>query len=121
MEYFKEEEFMCKCGCGINNYNKDTARMLDQARKVANIPFKINRACSCPSHNKKVGGSDTSSHISTKKIECTAFDISCTNSNDRFKMIEALYLVGFNRIGIAKSFIHVDNDKTKPKDLIWVY
>jgi len=121
MEYFKEEEFMCKCGCGINNYNKDTARMLDQARKVANIPFKINRACSCPSHNKKVGGSDTSSHISTKEMECTAFDITCTNSNDRFKMIEALYLVGFNRIGIAKSFIHVDNDKTKPKDLIWVY
>lgn len=123
MQYFKEEEFKCKCGCGENNYNKESAKMLDKARNIAQIPFKINRACSCREHNKNVGGSETSSHISDIKenIESTAYDISCTNSNHRFRIIEALYLAGFNRIGIAKTFIHADTDKTKSKNVIWTY
>jgi hypothetical protein len=28
---------------------------------------------------------------------------------------------GFNRIGIAPTFIHVDNDPSKPEDVIWLY
>jgi hypothetical protein len=28
---------------------------------------------------------------------------------------------GFNRIGISSTFIHVDNDPSKPEDVIWLY
>jgi hypothetical protein len=28
---------------------------------------------------------------------------------------------GFNRLGIAKTFIHVDNDPGKPEDTVWLY
>jgi hypothetical protein len=29
--------------------------------------------------------------------------------------------VGFNRIGVANTFIHVDNDPSLPEDVIWTY
>ena len=50
-----------------------------------------------------------------------AADISCTNSSQRHKIIKALLKVGFNRIGIADTFIHVDNDPNKPANVIWTY
>jgi len=40
---------------------------------------------------------------------------------DRFKLLNLLLEVGFNRIGIAKSFIHVDIDKNKSQNVIWGY
>ena len=63
-----------------------------------------------------VGGTKTSSHL-----KGYAIDVSCDNSADRFRLIEVLMLVGFNRLGIAKTFIHVDNDPDKSKNVIWVY
>jgi hypothetical protein len=65
---------------------------------------------------EKVGGLSTaSSHLIGR-----AADIHCTNTGKRLKIIEALSMVGFRRFGIAKTFIHVDNDDQK-KPAIWLY
>jgi hypothetical protein len=37
------------------------------------------------------------------------------------KLVCALFDAGFGRIGIAKTFIHVDVDPDKPFDVMWVY
>ena len=50
-----------------------------------------------------------------------AADIACTNSVLRHKILTSLIKVGFNRIGIADTFIHVDNDPGKPENVIWTY
>jgi len=63
-----------------------------------------------------VGGTENSSHL-----RGFAADIHATSSADRFKILSALIEVGFNRIGIAKTFIHVDADPIKTKDVIWTY
>jgi hypothetical protein len=47
--------------------------------------------------------------------------MACIASSDRYKLLCALIEVGFNRIGVAKSFIHVDVDKNKSKNVIWTY
>ena len=49
-----------------------------------------------------------------------AADIHCANGNDRMTMVHALIKVGFRRIGIADTFIHVDTDRNKPHS-IWLY
>jgi hypothetical protein len=36
-------------------------------------------------------------------------------------IVKALLEVGFKRIGIDDTFIHVDCDPTKDQNLIWVY
>jgi zinc D-Ala-D-Ala carboxypeptidase len=120
MNNFKEEEFICKCGCGLLNYDKESADMLQIARTFSDTPYVINSACRCVKHNANVSGSDTSSHLADEKPS-TAWDIKATNSVTRFKILKGLILAGFTRIGIANSFIHADSDKTKSPGVTWLY
>lgn len=89
---------------------------LTTARKKAAIAFKITSGYRSPEHNKKVGGVANSSHVHG----CAA-DIYAPTSRQKYIIINALLEAGFNRIGVAKNFIHVDNDARKPEDVIFTY
>ena len=89
---------------------------LDLAREIADIPFEINSGYRTIKHNKEEGGKLDSSHL-----KGLAADIKCTDSRSRFIIITALLEVGFTRIGVAKTFIHVDDDQEKSQDVIWTY
>ena len=115
-KYFKKEEFACKCGCGYNPIDETLVRMLDESREYAKVPFVINSGCRCEKHNNSIGGSKTSSHL-----KGLAVDIRVRNDNERMVMVECLIASGFNRIGIAKNFIHVDIDQKKANNRMWVY
>lgn len=116
MPYFVLEEFDCKCGCGLNNIDLDLVSLLEEARELACIPFNINSGCRCGRHNRRVGGSPTSSHL-----RGMATDIKATSSKARFAIMQALFMVGFSRIGIHKRFIHVDIDRKKPSVVLFLY
>ncbi len=116
IEYFNKIEFMCPCGCELQLIDEDFLEQLDRARKYAGIPFRINSGYRCPVYNEHKEYSSTSSHILG-----IAADISCTNSELRFKMLDALRKAGFKRIGIGQDFIHVDTDTTKAQKVIWMY
>ena len=106
-KYFKEIEY---------KMDKDFLSKLDKAREYAKIPFVINSAYRSPEHNAKIGGSPNSSHI-----KGLAVDIRTTDSRTRYRVLEALIHAGFNRIGIADTFIHVDDDKDKSSNVVWTY
>ena len=105
-KYFKKIEE----GMDINFLAK-----LDKAREYANIPFIINSAYRSPKHPESIKN-PTSSHI-----KGLAVDISVKDSRQRFLVLDALIAVGFNRIGIAGTFIHVDLDLDKSQNVIWTY
>ena len=90
--------------------------MLEEARALSPIPFKINSGYRSAKHNKRVGGVDSSAHT-----EGRAVDIRVSNDYERYKIITCLLKVGFNRIGIAQTFVHVDSDPTKNPGRIWKY
>jgi len=96
-------------------------QMLDDARGIAGIPFRITSGFRTPSHNAYVGGvqpslkSKGSSHLFGY-----AADIACNNSADREVILNSLIRAGFRRIGIANGFIHVDNDPDK-NAAVWLY
>jgi uncharacterized protein YcbK (DUF882 family) len=115
LKHFSRIEFTCKCGCGFNNISKAFVQKLDKARSMAGVPFTVSSGCRCATHNKKVGGSPTSSH--KKGVAC---DIIAMNSENRQRIVRALFVVGFKRVGIEKHFIHVDIDPTK-SDSLWLY
>lgn len=85
-----------------------TLRKIDQARRLAGIPFIINSGYRSPEHNAKVGGVPNSSHI-----RGYAVDVRCTTSSDRLKIVKAAMDAGFHRIGIYKTFVHMDDDPSK--------
>jgi len=113
--YFKKQEFQCRC-CGREEMDLDFVFRLALARAEANAPFIINSGWRCVVHNREVGGTVDSSH----KIGYAA-DIRVLDPNLRFRVIRALILAGFNRIGVRKDFIHVDADPDKPQNVIWMY
>lgn len=117
MKYFKLEEFDSPDEAGSGKHmHQEILHMLDAVRKKFGKPIKINSGYRTVARNKKIGGVSRSSHL-----KGLAVDISCNNSVDRFKLLNLLLEAGFNRIGIAKTFIHVDIDKTKSQNLIWGY
>ena len=115
MKYFELDEFRCPC-CKENDIKRSFALRLDKARRYADAPFVISSGYRCPEHNKEVGGSETSSHLSG-----LAVDIVVKGSRHRYRIVAGLIQAGFNRIGIGKGFIHVDYDIKKPGMCIWVY
>ena len=112
MKFFKLSEFDCKC-CGQNKMNRRFLFCLDYARERAGVPFIITSGFRC---EKAASGKKNHS-------EGIAADIRAMNSQERFKILEALLDTGFRRIGINKDkkFIHVDQSEIKSQQVIWVY
>ena len=113
LKHFKKEEFDCRCGCGLNNMDDGFLLCLDEARGNAQIPFRINCGCRCEKHNKEVGGVKDSAH--TKGL---AVDISVSNDKSRFIIVSALLDLGFERVLLYPTFIHVDLDYSKPNPIL---
>lgn len=117
MKYFNCSEFDSPDEVGSGeNMDKLFLAKLDYARGLAGIPFHINSGYRTAEHNKAVGGVYNSSH--TKGL---AADIRCVDDASRSTILQALIAAGFDRFGIAKTFIHVDNDTSKNSNRIWVY
>lgn len=117
LKYFKLEEFDSPDEPGSGKkMDMKFLEKLDYARHNANIPFKINSGYRSKNWNQTVGGRFGSSHQYG-----VAADIKCIGSRDRALMIKALLDVGITRIGIAKTFLHVDVDKNKDQDVFWLY
>ena len=105
-KYFKEVEY---------KMDADFLAKLDKAREFAKVPFVINSAYRSPEHPLSIKN-PTSSHI-----KGLAVDISAKDSIDRFLILDALLAVGFSRIGVSDTFIHVDSDLDKSQNVVWTY
>lgn len=116
VKYFKREEFACK-HCGACEMDHEFMMMLDAARDEAGVPFSINSGYRCDTYDAELGGKGN--HNQGK-----AADIAVISSRNRFKILAALLDTGFDRIGLGKTFIHVDNlDEAadKPTEVVWLY
>ena len=113
--HFEYSEFSCSC-CSQSDMSSDFVNRLEAARVIADTPFKITSGYRCAINNRRVGGVGTSAHLVGKAV-----DISANGSIERFSIIRALLYAGFVRIGVGKSYIHVDNDESKPEGVMWDY
>lgn len=116
MRYFTYDEFDSPDLPGSGAFmQQEFLDKLDEARHVAQVPFIVNSGFRTEAHNRAVGGKETSSHLTG-----WAADIRATSSNRRYLIIAALVGVGFNRIGVADTFVHVDMDP-KAQNVMWLY
>jgi uncharacterized protein YcbK (DUF882 family) len=117
VKYFNYDEFDSPDELSSGKHmDQDLLDMIDRARALYGKPIVVNSGFRTKDHNKKVGGVESSSHL-----KGLAIDVACVTSKHRFEMLTALLEVGFNRIGVADTFIHIDVDKNKSQNVIWTY
>lgn len=115
LRYFKPAEFDCRC-CATGSQYMDMrlVNKLDSMRHEVGRPFVINSGYRCESHNNNVGGELDSAHL-----KGLAVDVQVPDSKFRHDIIELAMFYGINRIGIYKTFVHLDIDPDKPSKVIW--
>lgn len=121
---FQLQDFACKCGCPKNYAKFDLIDALQEIRDMLGEPIAISSGYRCEFHNKGVGGSPTSSHITG-----WAADINITNKNSGYvyRLIKMIYQHGkITRIGYGKMnsgtlVMHVDMDPGKVQNVFWTY
>lgn len=104
-QYFSEKE--------VIGLKPELVLLLDKARGIAGVPFKITSGLRSVEKNKEVGGKEKSAHLTGEAV-----DIACSDAILRWKIFTALLQVGFNRLEVAKSHIHADISKTLPQNII---
>lgn len=116
-KYFRESEFKaCAPACSLQDMKQHTMDKLDMARELAGIPFVLTSAYRTPSWDKAKGRTGTGAHT-----RGCAVDIRCNTDSNRMKIVDACLKCGFTRIGIGKTYVHVDDDETKTQNIIWHY
>lgn len=106
---FHLREFECKCmKCPTTIVDLDHVKRLQALREKLGKPLFITSAYRCPDHNKNVGGSPHSQHLTG-----TATDIVCRDiSPDELADICESY---FNGLGRYNTFTHIDSRSTKAR------
>lgn len=76
IKHFKQNEFNCKCGCGLNNMDLKVVKIADEIREHFGQPCIVNSGTRCTNHNKKVGGVSNSRHLKGKAIDIYVKNVS---------------------------------------------
>lgn len=117
MKYFEEREFNnCIPSCKMSDMDSRLLDILDKLREDAGIPIVLNCAYRSKDWDKRRGRSGNSAHC-----KGLAVDIRCNDSTNRYKIINSALSLGITRIGVAKSFIHLDIDESLPQNVMWDY
>ena len=113
-KYFKLSDFDCQ-ETADNLMDINFIHKLDDLRESCGFPFIITSGYRSPDHSiesSKPKGPGT-------HAQGIAADIKVSNGSQRYTIIGEALLMGFRGIGIAKTFIHIDDRKTTP--VIWSY
>lgn len=117
LKYFTLDEFDSPDMPGSGKYmDSGFLYKIDLLRERFGKPIHINSGFRTEEHNNKIGGKSDSAHLSG-----LAVDIACSSSRDRHNLLQEIFKLGIHRVGIAQSFIHIDNDTSKHPDVVWLY
>ena len=92
----------------------DFVHRLDQLREVCGFPFVITSGFRSPSHPVEAAKEIPGTHS-----QGIAVDIKVDNGLQRRKLVEEALKMSFNGIGVAKSFVHIDDRASTA--VLWAY
>lgn len=116
-KYFSPSEFKrCVPSCDISQMDASFLGLLDRIRERAGIPLVLNCAYRSKAYDNAKGRTGNSAH--TRGL---AVDIRCNSNANRYRIVKAALECGITRIGIGRTFVHIDADKSLTQDRIWHY
>jgi len=122
MRYFKSSEFDCPGARGSGKkMNPGFLRMLDNARHYAGVPFKVNHGFRTREYYHKLIKKGYQAVKNSAHEIGQAADIAY-NKDNFSKILNGFIKAGFKRVGIGRTFMHVDNDDSnRPSPAVWTY
>lgn len=102
--------------CSLQDMQQNAVDALDRLKEAAGIPIILNSAYRSPAWEKARGRSGTGAHSIGM-----AFDVRCVDDAARFKILKAAIQTGCARIGVAKSYMHIDFSRTHSQNVAWMY
>ena|SRR5699024_5197993 len=115
LRYFSLNDFDSPDEPGsYKNMKRSMMLLIDSIRKDIGRPIIVNSAYRTEKHNEKVGGVESSSHRNG-----WALDVHCPDNQFRLAFIKSAIKHGVSRIGIYRTFIHIDMDPDKPQNTMW--
>lgn len=116
-KYFTASEFRrCTPSCYISDMRPEFLELLDRIREKAGIPLVLTSAYRSPAWERKQGRTGTGAHTLG-----VAVDIRCNTSQNRYKIVRAALACGITRIGISKTYVHIDASRDHAQGVIWHY
>lgn len=110
---FRAGEFKSKRSKAPWFVSSDMVYHIQAMRSEAEVAFRINSGYRTPRHNTNINGASKSRHMMG-----LAADIAIPKGMTNFELAGLAYAVGFRRIGVASTFVHVD---MAPGEACWTY
>jgi len=107
---FKFKEIMCPCCKKIKPIDPKLIYLLQSLRNRIDRPIyiSIGGGLRCKAYNKRIRGYKTSPHIDGKAVDIHAKNMGIID------LAVVAKEIGFSRIGLYRSFIHVDTLRPVP-------
>ena len=115
LPYFPKHELACKC-CGVIKLDLEFAAMLPALRAAWGKSLTPASVCRCPAHNSKVGGHQTSFHLTEnpkwKTAGTMAADIAWRDwpTTEKLRFARIAHAFGL-RVGLHDGFCHLDGGR----------
>ena len=113
--YFKETEFICKCGkCkAIPAALEERVQLLVDVLDIIRFysgPIIVTSGIRCTAHNKRVGGVPDSKHLTGEAVDIYARDVNIIELWDSIAHLQkkGLITIGYRQLYKKKGFIHLD-------------
>ena len=120
--HFSKSEFECADGSEmpVEVFNNviDVALNLEVIRAHFGAPVSINSAYRSPVHNREVGGSETSQHLSGKAADIVIQGVSPSEVADAIEFLIETGMMKEGGLGRYDTFTHYDIRGTKAR---WDY
>lgn len=115
LEFFDISEFDCS-HTGENRMDPEFLKRLDELRFNCGFPFTITSGYRHPSHPAEAKKAKPGTHS-----QGIAADIAVSNSWQRRRIVEEAIEMGFRGIGVAKTFVHIDDRDEDQPSVLWTY
>jgi len=117
-KYFKIEDFNCQA-TGNNEMVEEFIYRLDELREACGFPFYITSGYRDPLGHPIEARKTRLNRQPGTHAQGIAADIRVSGGAQRRLVVEKAVELGFNGIGVAKTFVHVDIRQTAP--VLWCY
>lgn len=112
---FSREEMECSCGCGRADMDAEFMTMLQHFRDSTGA-LKVTSGFRCPDHPAERRKEKPGSHSAGLAADVVPLE------TDRYSAVMLAFRRRFKGIGIAKTFIHVDNGHPNAhRPALWTY